>query len=468
MIGSSPGSGSDHADDHADDRVTDRIPDPIAGHASESDGRRRWSAAALPLALIAGCLVLAFVLLETGPVAEREPTPRAERLVEVVPDRKSRGTARIDAMGTVVPARQIVLQPQVGGLVVDVAPEFVPGGRFAAGEVMIRIEPRDYALALRRAESELTQARSELRLEVGNQSVAELEYGLLGETIADADRDLVLRQPQLESVRARVESAEAAVAQARLDLERTVVRAPFDALVRMRGIDLGARVDPATPAATLVDTSAYWVEVLVPVSQLAWIETTGEMDAPGSPALVSIPGAPAGSDQREGHAFRLLADLEAEGRMARLLVRVDDPISLRPEHAGKPPLLLDSFVHVSIEGRSLEDVVAIDRALLRDGDRAWVLDDAGRLAIRELGIAFRGEDHVLVSEGLADGELVVRSDLTAPVAGMALRTAPADLSAPIAAEQKTPGSSSPGVPKSPAATPAPPPVEPEADAFDRG
>lgn len=463
MSGSAPGNGADRGDD--------RIEDPIDDRAAELAGRRRWSAAALPLALLAGCLVLAFVLLETGPVAERGPAPRAERVVEVVPVRKSRGIARIEAMGTVVPARQIVLQPQVGGLVVDVAPEFVPGGRFAAGEVMIRIEPRDYALALRRAESELTQARSELRLEVGNQSVAELEYGLLGETIAEADRDLVLRQPQLESVRARVESAEAAVAQARLDLERTVVRAPFDSLVRTRGIDLGARVDPATPVATLVDTSAYWVEVLIPVSQLAWIETARTAEAagvPGSPALVSIPGAPAGSDQREGHAFRLLADLEAEGRMARLLVRVDDPISLRPEHAGKPPLLLDSFVHVSIEGRSLEDVVAIDRALLREGDRAWVLDAGGRLAIRELEIAFRGEDHVLVSEGLADGELVVRSDLTAPVAGMALRTASPDLSAPIAAERKAPRPPSPGPPKPAAATPAPLPVESEADAYDRG
>ncbi|MEZ4280867.1 MAG: efflux RND transporter periplasmic adaptor subunit [Myxococcota bacterium] len=463
MIGSAPGNGPDRGDD--------RFDDPIGDRAAEDASRRRWSAAALPLALLAGCLVLAFVLLETGPVAERGPAPQAERVVEVVPVRKSRGIARIEAMGTVVPARQIVLQPQVGGLVVDVAPEFVPGGRFAAGEVMIRIEPRDYALALRRAESELTQARSELRLEVGNQSVAELEYGLLGETIAEADRDLVLRQPQLESVRARVESAEAAVAQARLDLERTVVRAPFDSLVRTRGIDLGARVDPATPVATLVDTSAYWVEVLIPVSQLAWIETARTAEAagvPGSPALVSIPGAPPGSDQREGHAFRLLADLEAEGRMARLLVRVDDPISLRPEHAGRPPLLLDSFVHVSIEGRSLEDVVAIDRALLREGDRAWVLDAGGRLAIRELEIAFRGEDHVLVSEGLADGELVVRSDLTAPVAGMALRTAPPDLSAPIAAERKAPRPPSPGPPKPAAATPAPLPVESEADAYDRG
>lgn len=96
MIGSSPGNGSDRVDDRA------------AVHA----GRRRWSAAALPLALLAGCLVIAFVLLETGPVAERNPAPRAERLVEVVPVRKGRGTARIDAMGTVVPARQIVLQPQ--------------------------------------------------------------------------------------------------------------------------------------------------------------------------------------------------------------------------------------------------------------------------------------------------------------------------------------------------------------------
>jgi hypothetical protein len=117
---------------------------------------------------------------------------------------------------------------------------------------------------------------------------------------------------------------------------------------------------------------------------------------------------------REGRVIRLLPALEAEGRLARLLVAVNDPLA-------EPELLLDSYVRVAIEGRPLAGVVALDRALLRDGDATWILRDDGTLEIRALAIAFRGAERVLVRDGLRDGERIVTTDLSAPVDGMPLR-----------------------------------------------
>ena len=383
----------------------------------------RWRAALISLVILAVCVATAFALIETGPVAERAPRPRQARLVEVTPAVRSTEVTEVAAMGTVVATREVVIQPQATGRIVEVSPEFVPGGRFAPGELMLRIDPSDYELAVRQRESELAQARAELQIEAGNQSVARLEYELLGEAVADEDRDLVLRQPQLETVRARVASAAAAVAQARLDLERTAVRAPFHSLVRERGAELGARVDPGTPLATLVATDAYWVEVVVPVSQLRWIEIPNAAGEPGSPARVADLAAWGPGAFREGRVVRLLGDLESEGRMARLLVRVEDPLALQPDHAEMPRLLLDSFVNVQLQGRLLADVVALDRALLRDGDRVWILGEDGALEIRAVTVTFRSDDRVLVSDGLAGGELLVTSELSSPVPGMPLRTA---------------------------------------------
>ncbi|MGH0033874.1 MAG: efflux RND transporter periplasmic adaptor subunit [Myxococcota bacterium] len=392
----------------------------------------RRQSAALVVLILAVSGAIAFALLETGPVAERRARPRQARLVEVTPVERSTEVTRIAAMGNVVATRQVDVQPQVSGRIVWVSPEFVPGGRFAAGDVMLRIEPRDYELAVRQREADLAQARADLKMEEGNQSVARLEYELLGEAVPDEDRELVLRLPQLETVRARVASAEAALAQARLDLERTEVRAPFDALVRARSTELGARVDPGTDLATLVETGAYWVEVLVPVTQLRWIEIPRTSGEPGSLARVHGPGG-GPVTIREGRVERLLGDLESEGRMARLLVRIDDPLALAPEHAGMPPLLLDSFVHLEIEGRPMENVVALDRALLRDHDRVWVMGRDGALEIRDVVVAFRGDDEVFVSEGLAGGEQVVVSELSSPVPGMPLRSATGPQSPPSGA-----------------------------------
>ncbi len=388
----------------------------------------RWSglgsrAVAIPLAILVVCGALGYALLATGPVAERTPRPRQPRLVEVSTVSRSTETVAIEAMGRVVPTRQVVIQPEATGRVVEVGPEFVPGGRFEPGDLMLRIDPSDYELALRQRASDLAQARADLRIEEGNQSVALLEFELLGETVTEADRSLVLREPQLDTVRARVETAEAALARARLDLERTAVRSPFRALVRDRGAELGARIAPGTQLATLVDTDAYWVETALPVSQLSWIEIPGGEGEPGSAAQVVASDARDSGRAREGRVVRLLSDLEPEGRMARVLVRVEDPLALAPEHADLPPLLLDSFVNVEIRGRSLESVVPLDRSLLRDGDRVWVMDAEDRLDIRQVDVAFRGKERVLVTSGLAGGERVVVSDLSSPVKGMPLRIA---------------------------------------------
>ena len=399
--------------------------------------RARRRAVLVPLGIVAISASVAFALIETGPVAERSPRPRQPRLVEVIRVERTTEVTEVAAMGTVVATREVVIQPQVSGRIVEVSPEFVPGGHFAPGEQMLRIDPSDYALAVRQRESELAQARAELQLEQGNQSVARLEYELLAEAVPEEDRDLVLRLPQLESVRARVASAEAALAQARLDLERTRLRAPFHALVRERGAELGARVDPGTALATLVDTSAYWVEALVPVAQLRWIEIPDASAASGSPARVSDTRAWGTGAFREGRVVRLLGDLESEGRMARLLVRVEDPLAFGPGRAGTPPLLLDSFVHVRIQGRQLDGVVALDRRLLRDGNRVWLMGEDGALEIRPVTVAFRGEERVLVSEGLAGGERVVASELSSPVSGMPLRSAAGDAgAAPPAAPEE--------------------------------
>lgn len=387
----------------------------------------------LPLLILLGAVAIAFYLMRTSPSAERTPRPRQARLVQVEKVAASSRTATVQAFGTVQPAREIVLRPQVGGRIVAVDPDFAPGGRFARGETLLRVDPSDYELAVRQRESELAQALADLRVERGNQVVAEREFALLGETLDEQDRDLVLRGPQLETVRARVAGARAALAAARLDLERTVLTAPFDALMRSRAVELGAQVEPGAELATLVATDAYWIEVSVPVDQLRWIRFPGGEGAPGSPVRVYDEAAWGPGVHREGEVVRLLGDLESEGRMARVLIVVRDPLGTDAAAgiadadtdgvADAPPrLLLGAYLRTEIEGRNLADVIALDRELLREGDRVWLLDDQGRLEIRPVTVGFRASDRVLVTAGLRAGERVVRSDLSAPVAGMPLRT----------------------------------------------
>ena len=385
-------------------------------------GSRRWLVVLLPALVVLGGIVIAMMLVETAPRAKREPAASQARLVEVQPVTLGDSVADIEAMGTVVPAREVVLQPQVSGEVLTISDELVPGGRFSKGEQLLRIDPADYELAVRQRESELAQARSNLKIEQGQQAIARNEFELLGESTAGEDNALMLRKPQLESVRASVATAQATLERARLDLARTRIRAPFNAIVQSREVNTGTRVTPVSKLATLIGTDRYWLELSVPVDQLQWLEIPAINAGQGSAVRVYDEAAWGPDKFRRGRVIRLAGDLENEGRMARVLVAVDDPLALQPEHAGAPVLLLNSYVRAVIEGRTLSNVARVDRALLRGEDQVWLMGSDGRLQIRTVTIPFRGPHSVLVSEGLAAGERLVVTDLSAPVEGMALRT----------------------------------------------
>jgi len=186
--------------------------------------------------------------------------------------------------------------------------------------------------------------------------------------------------------------------------------------------------------ATLVGTDAYWVEVSVPVDELKWIRFPRSAGEAGSPVRVRDEAAWGPDVYRVGRVIRLESALEEQGRMARVLVSVPDPLGLADPSGKTPPLLIGSYVRAEIEGTDLENVVALDRNHLRNGNEVWVMNGDGELEIRQVEIAYRGRQQVLVSDGLEAGERIVTTDLPAPVEGMRLRTEPSSPAAVAASD----------------------------------
>lgn len=384
--------------------------------------RRTLVACGAILAVAAGVLALVFT---TEPTAQRSGATReTAMLVEVTPVERGAYRPTVVAMGTVVPERDVVLSPRVAGEVVERSPAFTPGAFVTAGDVLLRIDPTDFRIALAQRQSELHQARADLELELGRQDVARQDYELLDETVAPGNEALVLRQPQLETARARVESAEAAVEQAELDLRRTAVRAPFDAHVLSRDVDLGSQVTPGDRLGRLVGTDSYWVEVAVPASKLRFLSIPDGSADTGSPVRVRNRAAWPEDVYRTGRVDQLLGELAGRTRMARVLVRVPDPLARRGGSrdgaADGPPLILGSFVEARIEAEELRDVVRLNRDYLRKDDTVWVMEE-GELRIRRADVVFRDQRYAYVAGGLEDGARVVTSNLSTVVDGAALR-----------------------------------------------
>jgi RND family efflux transporter MFP subunit len=379
--------------------------------------RNRWS----PLLILFVGIVFSSVVVATGPDAPRRRPQRQARLVEVMPLEVADAQVAVEALGTVQPALEVRLQAQVGGQVTYVSPVLIPGGRFAEGDTLLRIDPREYEFAVRQRESDVARAEQALKLEESQQGIARREYELMADVIDEGDAELVLRGPQLETARAAYDAALAALEQARLNLERTAVVAPMNAIVEDRLVDRGGIVAANTVLATLLGTDACWVEALVPADYLVWIDSPRADGSGGSVARVRQDAVWDEGVWRKGRVLGRSRSLDAQGRMVRVIVEVSDPFSLRRANATAPALLMGSFVDVEMLGQTIADAVVVDRRYVHDGNKVWLMDSDGNLRIRTIEPVYTGEEQVFVTDGLAAGERLVTSYLSAAVEGMPLR-----------------------------------------------
>lgn len=353
----------------------------------------------------------------SAPSAERKDRPRVARLVEVITVEAAAQGPVIEAWGEVVAERTLALRPEVGGRVTWLNPALTPGGRIEEGEELFRIDTSTLELDVARANAAIRQIEARIRIEGGQaqRALRDLERAPL--SLTEEQRALVLRAPQMAELEAELAAAVAARDAAQVELGKATVRAPIDALVMSEAIAPGSTLAANAEIAELVAADAFRVELAVPIAALGWIDADGT-----ATVRLTQPDAWAPGQYREATIERLAPDLTEAGRMAELILRVDDPLSLKPENAGKPALILGSFLRAEVEGRALEDVVALPRAYLREGRQVWVMNDESALEIREVEIAWRGAETVLVSAGLASGDRVVTTPLATVAEGMNLRT----------------------------------------------
>jgi len=377
--------------------------------------------------LILGCGGGAsLVLLWTGPETVPEEKPVSTKIVQTIPLVAGTRSVAVSAEGTVVPSRKVLVKPQVTGQVIWQSESITLGGHVKAGDELIRIDPKDYELALAEVQSTLEQARFEREVESGRQVIAEREWNELQSDLdmAEVNRSLVLRKPHLRRADALMEKARNDIEIAELQLSRTVIPAPFNAMVVTESVEVGQLLSPGSEICELVGTDEFWIQATVLFSELKWVQFPQD-GKPGAEAQVILDAGDGGFVVWKGRVIRLLSDLSPLGRMARLLVSVTDPLNIRQSSGGKLPLLLGSFVEVKIEAGELEDTLTIPRAALREGNRIWVVGDDHLLRILPATVLWRETETLLISNNVEKGDQLIVSDLRVALPGMEVTPQPA-------------------------------------------
>ena len=370
----------------------------------------------LSLAVIVAGVIGAAYITKTAPKALRRPPAKIAPLVEVARIQPGIHNVAVQAMGTVVPAKEIVLESRVSGEIVALHPQFTVGGFLEKGSEVLRIDPLDYELAVTLAAARVKDSESILKVAEEEAAAAVEEWRLLYSNKPENAEipALVAKEPQLEAARAKLAAEKADLRKAQLDLARTRIKAPFNAIVREKFVDIGSQVSGQEQLAELIGTDVYWIQASIPVDRLNWITIPRQSTETGSKVRIFHRN----DYEHSGTVIKLLGDLEQEGRMARVLIEVRDPLGLRPKEKTQLPLLIGEYVRLEISGRQLNNVYRIPRTALRDNTRIWVASSADTLKIREVDILWRDSETVLFRDGLQPGDRLIVSELPTPVDGM--------------------------------------------------
>lgn len=393
--------------------------------------------------------------------AEPRSFPQRERVttVNVVAVEGQTIAPELVVFGELRAQRSLDLRTTVGGTVVEMSDSFVEGGRVAAGELLVRIDPAEAEDALARAQANLADAQAEVRdadraliLARDELAAAEAQAALREQALA-RQQDLQTRgigtTPELEAAELAVSSAQQSIlsrrqavaqAEARVDqsgtnlarteislaeaqrtLDRTEIWADFSG--QLAGVDLtpGDRVTANEGLGRLIDPDALEVAFRLSTSQyLTLLDEDGALIS--APLTVSLDIE--GVDLAAPGVITRESALVDDGQTGRLIfASLDSATGFRP----------GDFVTVRVQEPEIDNIARLPATALGADNTVLVLGREDRLEVAPVRLIRRQANDVLVSAPALEGRLVVAE--RSPLLGAGLKVNPIGEAAPEAAPE---------------------------------
>jgi len=375
----------------------------------------------LPLGLIMVSIlaVIALVTIAKGKRPDQIEDINPAVRIDAIPAEVASLNFSVFSQGSVKPRTETALVAEVPGQIVSVSENFVAGGFFRKGEVLLQIDPSDYKTGLLRAQAVLAARKAQLSEQKARSDQALKDWNNLGRQ--GEPSDLTLRIPQLAEARAAVQAAEAELQEAERDLQRTRIKVPYDGLVRTKGVDVGQYVAPGTPLG--VTFAVDKAEIRLPLSNndLAFLDlpsATRLDQARRVPVKLTADGAVTGGEW-QAEIVRTEGVVDEASRVIYAVAEVVDPYGVLGL-SQQAELKMGSFVRAEIQGLRVDDVVVLPRAVLRADDTVLVANDERKLEIRAVTVIRAEPRKVYISEGVSGGELIVTTSMDAPIPGTQL------------------------------------------------
>lgn len=351
-----------------------------------------------PVIILAVSAIIAIILIKTADKPDKKPTTPSITLVSAQQVFPQDVTLNLASYGTVSPKYKTQLVSEVQGRIIKISPEFDSGIMVKKGQILAYIEPADYETDLNQAEAVLAQSIAALDEEIARGKVAKIEFKDFNNGLPP---ELGLRLPQLKKEQANVKYAQASVKRAKRNLDRTVIKAPFDGIIRSRNIELGEYVTKGTNFGELYGTQTAEIRLPISNSDLTYLESTSNPSAE-----VKLSTSLAGKNIIwTGKIVRSEGIIDSENRMIYLVAEINDPYQLQTQRPNDVTLKYGSFVNASITGKTIDGVVKLPRHLVRNGHIALVKSN-NTIEIRKVNVVQTDIENVFIKDSLAKNELI--------------------------------------------------------------
>jgi RND family efflux transporter MFP subunit len=399
--------------------------------------------------------IIAMVLVILRPEAERRIAEETGRLVEVFAAKDEKVQMYIEAYGTVEPREALKLVAEVRGQIVDISSSFKEGDFVKKGTRLIQIDPRTYELEVQRRNVQIKQAEAEIkrlqqevlnlqaRIKIAKSdvSLAEGEYfrlkklidrKVIAQSTVDKteqqylaslqrlqilENQLALTGPQKEQLLAQRDLTKVLFQEAQLDLERSGIIALFDGWVLEKTVEVGQHVNVGQNLGRIYSAGELDIEVRIPVKDFKWLPAELNSDAGiEAEVIFEIQGA---QMTWNGRVSRIKAEMDGRTRTLPIVVEVEEA-SGPAENQGTLRLRPGMFVSVKIKGKAVDQAFVLPRHVVYPGDIVYTVKD-NRLKIKPVNILRTYKDSVIVSQGLSEGDQIIKTPLSLATDGMLVR-----------------------------------------------
>jgi len=379
---------------------------------------RQFFKTILPLGLIilSALVVLSLVYIAKNKRPERKDAVEQTTRVDAIVAEKVSLSLPVFSQGSVRPRTQTTVVAEVSGKIVEVSANFIAGGFFRKGEVLLQIDPSDYEAGLKRAQANLASRKAQYADQKARSEQAMKDWNNLGRT--GEPSDLTLRKPQLAEALANVQAAEAELQKAQRDLQRTKIAVPYDGLVRTKQADIGQYVAPGTPLGVTFAVDAAEIRLPLSATDVSFLNLPSATDPKDKPfPRVRLRSETAGvSGEWQAEITRTEGVIDEKSRVTYAVARIIDPYGVLGL-SRQSELRMGTFVRAEIEGLRVENAVVLPRSVLSANDTVLIANENNELEIRPVNVIRAEPKQVYISDGIKSGELVITTQLDAPIPG---------------------------------------------------